>query len=400
MALTFQLSTSVVMVRLTTHEGHTEQEQQPKAQQPPSSQGQTGGRRNASGDETVIAKDEAAAVKQKNTEQQQQQDETAAAAVRRKNGEGERAGEEEEENEVREEDVRELYDDKTQVCEMPEARGPKLFVDGLTLRRYQRQALAWMIQREKKRYVTEEDCTGLSMGGGAAAARAAAAGGGAGEPVEEEDIPVGAAESGRDGGSSSAQSKVSIRDGCVRVASWGRLSAAGGAAGGSDCGGGAHVALHPLWERRAAASVVVPMTTKTGAASTGTGGIFDVSEGSLDDDYGAGLVPRSDTVETAAGAGEQVTLLSQPEAFYVNVYSRRFQREFPPASLGCRGGILADEMGMGKVTDCGQGGGGDDGEHKPLSRFLVGPCTWRAENVLRARVFGCGRVSRENLLAG
>lgn len=287
--------------------------------------------------------------------------------VGRKNGEGATAGEdeevEEEEDEIREEDVRELYDDETQVCEMPEAPDPRLFVEGLTLRRYQRQALAWMINREKKRYVTEEDCTGLSMGGG---------GGGVTEvgPAEVDDKTPGAAESNGSCSSGSAEGNVSIRDGCVYVASWGRRSARGGAAGGAGGGGGGtEVAMHPLWERRAAASIAVRATTKAAAAAApASGGLFDLPGAIFDDDFGVGLVPRSGTAETsaatAAAAGEQLSPLSHPEAFYVNVYSRRFQREFPPASLGCRGGILADEMGMGKVTDCcvcvyrGRGGGG------------------------------------------
>lgn len=375
------------------HKGHIEQEQQPKVQQAPSPQGQVGSGSNGKGDEeTLVVEDEATAAEKKNTEQQKQQQqegaehpgETAAAAGGKKGG-GE--GEEEEENEIREEDVRGLYDDKTQLCEMPEARDPKLFVDGLTLRRYQRQALAWMIQREKKRYVTEEDCTGLSMGGGVPATRAAAGGATDGGPAEE-DNPPGAADSG--GGSSSAEGSASIRDGCVCVASW-SLSATNGA-GGSDCGGGTGVAMHPLWERRAAASVVI-RTTTTAAATASGGGLFDPSEGSVDDD-GAGLVPMSSTAGAAA-AGEQVSLLSQPEAFYVNVYSRRFQREFPPASLGCRGGILADEMGMGKVT--GWGGG-----------TIFGPLVFALFGGGRARrgrrmcqvllcLFVCGRVSGDNV---
>lgn len=214
--------------------------------------------------------------------------------------------------------MKELYDDETQLCEMPEARDPRLFVDGLALRRYQRQALAWMIQREKKRYVTEEDCTGLSSV--AVAATAAGAGEGAAE------------ESGGGGGGG-----VTIRDGRVRVASWGGASSANTKQGGSgDCGGGAGVAMHPLWERRAAASVVVGK---------------EASGDCLDLFGGGGAEDDDDDVGGGGDKGPPQLVLSQPEAFFVNVYSRRFQKEFPPASLGCRGGILADEMGMGKVRE-------------------------------------------------
>ncbi|CAN0492859.1 unnamed protein product, partial [Ectocarpus sp. 12 AP-2014] len=268
------------------HTGHIEQEQ-PKSQQA------------------------AAAAAEKGKADHQQADRTLAKEERNE-------VEEEEEEKVREEDVKELYDDETQLCEMPEARDPRLFVDGLTLRRYQRQALAWMIQREKKRYVTEEDCTGLSTE--TAAAAAADAGEGA---VEEE--------SGGGGGG------VAIRDGRVRVASWGGPSSANTKQGGSgDCGGGPGVAMHPLWERRAAASIVVRK---------------EASGDCLDLFGGSGMGDGDD--DNNAGGGEKGApqlVLSQPEAFFVNVYSRRFQREFPPASLGCRGGILADEMGMGKTV--------------------------------------------------
>lgn len=122
-----------------------------------------------------------------------------------------------------------------------------------------------------------------------------------------------------------------IRDGSVRVASWDATVTNGG--GGADCGGGPGVAMHPLWEKRAAASRIVQQAAAT------AGGIFDGPDAGVLLDGGS----------SAAQGGEEKALLSQPEAFYVNVYSRRFQREFPPASLGCRGGILADEMGMGKV---------------------------------------------------
>ncbi|CAM9769710.1 unnamed protein product, partial [Hapterophycus canaliculatus] len=208
---------------------------------------------------------------------------------------------------------------------MPEARDPRLFIDGLTLRRYQRQALAWMIDREKKRYVTEESCTGLSVGGvgGSPAAEGGAASAG--------DTSLLAVEYGG-GGGASGEERVLMRDGCVRVVSWEGSATNGG--GDADCGGGAGVAMHPLWERRAAASRVVPQA----AAAASTGSIFDSPEVELDGET------------SSAAGGEESALLAQPEAFYVNVYSRRFQREFPPASLGCRGGILADEMGMGKTV--------------------------------------------------
>ncbi|CAM9826592.1 unnamed protein product, partial [Ectocarpus sp. 6 AP-2014] len=269
------------------HTGHIEQEQ-PKSQQAA-----------------------AAAAEKGKADDHQQAEKTLAKEER-----NEMEEEQEEEEEVREEDVKELYDDETQLCEMPEARDPRLFVDGLALRRYQRQALAWMIQREKKRYVTEEDCTGLSS------VTAAAAAADAGEGAVEE-------ESGGGG--------VAIRDGRVRVASWGGASSNTKQGGSGDCGGGPGVAMHPLWERRAAASIVV--------RKEASGDCLDLFGGSGKDD---------DDDDSNAGGGEDnrapQLVLSQPEAFFVNVYSRRFQREFPPASLGCRGGILADEMGMGKTV--------------------------------------------------
>ncbi|CBJ29027.1 DNA repair helicase rad5,16, putative [Ectocarpus siliculosus] len=269
------------------HTGHIEQEQ-PKSQQ-------------------AVA----AAAEKGKADDHQQAEKTLAKEER-----NEMEEEQEEEEEVREEDVKELYDDETQLCEMPEARDPRLFVDGLALRRYQRQALAWMIQREKKRYVTEEDCTGLSS------VTAAAAAADAGEGAVEE-------ESGGGG--------VAIRDGRVRVASWGGASSNTKQGGSGDCGGGPGVAMHPLWERRAAASIVV--------RKEASGDCLDL--------FGGSGMGDDDDDSNAGGGGDNRApqlVLSQPEAFFVNVYSRRFQREFPPASLGCRGGILADEMGMGKTV--------------------------------------------------
>ena len=145
---------------------------------------------------------------------------------------------------------------------------------------------------------------------------------------------------GRDGGGE-GEGGVVIRDGRVHVLSWELVAARGG-----DCGGGVGVAVHPLWERRAAASLARTVPAKPSWLSGGVGG-GDGSEG---------------------GALE-VGFLSGPAAFYVNVYTRRFQREVPPASLGCRGGILADEMGMGKVR-WGAGGGRGLG-------FAVGGDVWK-----------------------
>lgn len=230
------------------------------------------------------------------------------------------AKEGEAEKEVRDEDVKELYDDEAQLCGMPEAPEPKLFVEGLTLRRYQKQALAWMVQREKRRLLTEEeDCTALSLGESSA------------RPVEV--LSVSNAEGGHDGGGDRAsaskstkdgEDSVAIRGGRVHVASW-ESPAAGG-----DCGGGPGVPMHPLWERRAAASLARKSKSPAPPPPNYTRNVNSRE----------GLVGR----DGEAGYG-----LSHPVAFYVNVYSRRFQREFPQASLGCRGGILADEMGMGKV---------------------------------------------------
>ncbi|CAM9695293.1 unnamed protein product, partial [Chrysoparadoxa australica] len=43
--------------------------------------------------------------------------------------------------------------------------------------------------------------------------------------------------------------------------------------------------------------------------------------------------------------------LVDPQVFYLNPFQRRYQRNFPVASYACRGGILADEMGMGKTVE-------------------------------------------------
>lgn len=232
------------------------------------------------------------------------------------------------EKEVRDEDVKQLYDDEAQMCSMPECPDPRLFVEGLALRRYQRQALAWMMERERRRYVTEEDCTGLSLvsdqkEGGAAGSSSSGHG-----SVAPGDIEHGEA--------------VGIKDGVVYVTSW---DAAGENAGGRD-----GAVIHPLWERRAAASMVRTSSEKAPPSSASS--LFLGAAG----ESGRGG-------EDAAGRS-----LSRPEAFFVNVYSRHFQREFPPASLGCRGGILADEMGMGKVRAC-FGGAEDRGSGCVMSGF-------------------------------
>lgn len=319
------------VVRQKTPQGNIEQEL-PKTQQAPASGSSNGGGGGSKGDRTAVSKDEAAAP----PGAEKQQGEIAPEGKNKASEEQQRAQAEEEDEatRIREEDAEKLY--QSELCDMPEAPDPRLFVEGLTLRRYQRQALAWMIQREKKRYVTEEDCTGLSMG-----AAAAAAGGAAAEAEPAAKYPARGAAAGNNG--REEDSSVSIRDGCVSVASWSRSATNG--VGGADCGGGAGVAMHPLWERRVAAS----RASRTAPASASSeGGSADLSEGGM---FGAVSVPNG------APAGEKGSLLSQPEAFYVNVYSRRFQRDFPPATLGCRGGILADEMGMGKVRGRGERGG-------------------------------------------
>lgn len=316
--------TYIIVIIIIT-KGHIEQELQPKTQQGPTNgTGSTGGGGGGGGkgNGTASTKDEATAAPRAEHHGE-------PSEAEQKSPEEQQAHDEEEVTRIREEDAEKLY--QSELCEMPEAKDPRLFVEGLTLRRYQRQALAWMIQREKRRYVTEEDCTGLSMGTATAAATAAAAAGGAAEaePAAEPPPP---GETGNDrNGDSSGGESVSIRDGYVTVASWSQRSATNGV-GDADCGGGAGVAMHPLWERRAAAS----RASRTAPASTSSEwGMFGAGPG-------AGAVP-------AGGAEEQESALSQPEAFYVNVYSRRFQKAFPPATLGCRGGVLADEMGMGKV---------------------------------------------------
>lgn len=342
--------------------GHIEQEQQgqSKTQQASSSQGQAGSGGSGKGGK-ALAKTSAEATRaagvtaaaadadatggasalattkgDQEVEGRKRQDE---AGARRKgewmeHEEEKEGGGEDEEKEIREEDVAQLYDDEAQLCEMPEARDPKLFVRGLTLRRYQRQALAWMIEREKKRYVTEEDCTGLSMGRATAgdssgAGVAEVCGTSGGKPASAGGSPGTGESSGGGGGQCKG---VFLRDGRIRVASWDRSATDG--AGGADYGGGAGVAMHPLWERRAAASRVA--VTAASASTCSSGGLFD-------------LAGEGGVVSSVAAGGDHTPVLAQPEMFFVNIYSRRFQREFPPASLGCRGGILADEMGMGKV---------------------------------------------------
>lgn len=227
------------------------------------------------------------------------------------------------EKEVRDEDVKQLYDDEAQLCEMPEAPDPRLFVEGLTLRRYQRQALAWMIDRERPRYVTEtRETLSLEAAGGAPRAEPIAPPSDAlvrsnVEPVASDDLPSSL--------SDESAAQIYVKDGALRVPAWESSKGRGGIVEGE---GGA--ALHPLWERRAAASVA-RTPVRSGA-----------SEPSFLE-----LVAEADGVVERNESPRRV--FSEPEAFYVNAYSRRFQREFPPASVGCRGGILADEMGMGKV---------------------------------------------------
>lgn len=320
--------------------GHIEQEQ-PKAPQPPS-QSQVGA--SGAGDVRAASSNSdkvSSSSSSKGERTAEVEAETKARGNEEEEGEqckGEGEGEVEGEKEVRDEDVKELYDDEAQLCGMPEAADPKLFADGLALRRYQRQALAWMIQREKKRYVSEEDCTGLSLISSSqhAATRPEEASSAAASPAPESGVAVGS-----DGGDG-----VVVRDGCVHVSAW--ESAAGG-----DCGGGSGVSIHPLWERRAAASLA-----RGSAITSFSSSILALGGG------------RENGREAAGGVGETGgRCLSHPEVFYVNVYSRRFQREFPPASLGCRGGILADEMGMGKVSErsgWGRGRGGCGGDLPPL----------------------------------
>ena len=248
--------------------------------------------------------------------------------------------------------MRGLYDDETQMSGMPEAPSPKLFVNGLSLRRYQKQALAWMIQREKRRYVTEEDCTGLALGdtcskdrggvgspsppGGGATAESSA-GESSGDCLVVKANGGGAGGGGGGGVEGGGADDVVVRDGRVYVSSWEFAAAKGG-----NCGGGAGVTVHPLWERRAAAFLTRTVSAKPSCF--------------LGDGFGG----EGGSEDGAEGEGGGVGVLSEPEAFYVNVYSRRFQREIPPASLGCQGGILADEMGMGKVRH-GEGGRGRGG---------------------------------------
>lgn len=244
-------------------------------------------------------------------------------------------GSEEDKHEIRDEDVKQLYNEEAQLCSMPEAPDPKLFVEGLSLRRYQRQALAWMIQREKRRFVTEEDCTGLSLGVDLGTSSSAERrrrksptkdGCAVAEVTEVTELSVTAGNNGNSGVAKEEQETVVMLDGRVHVTSWD--SDADPAAAGGDCGGGPGVAMHPLWERRAAASLVC-------AAPLGASGLLNLAGGGS----------RTESLMVS----DRESSLSNPEFFYVNIYSRRFQRQFPPAALGCRGGILADEMGMGKV---------------------------------------------------
>ena len=256
---------------------------------------------------------------------------SAAAAADGLKNEGQEGGsgdvqdqEGESEKEVRDEDVRHLYDDEAQLCSMPEAPDPRLFAESLTLRRFQRQALAWMMQREKRRYVTEEDCTALSLGDSPAHATEAPPPSPEPKSLDKGGGGVAASKGAQSGGEDS----VVLRDGRVHVASW------QSAASGGDCGGRAGVAMHPLWERRAAASLGLEV-------SPGPPNLLGVS-------IGKKVGHESLATRDGGSCGGEATL-SHPVPYYTNVYSRRFQREFPRASLGCRGGILADEMGMGKV---------------------------------------------------
>jgi hypothetical protein len=188
---------------------------------------------------------------------------------------------------------------------LPEAPDP-VQLKGLQLRRYQRQALAWMLNREADDITSDSTSAaaavgaagGDSSGSDTAAAAAASAGS---DDVMIVDPTSAATVDSSSGGSSSSSSLAAVpvcrlKGGCVQVDSWTEPDAAAAAGG-----------IHPLWEQHF-------MATSSSSSSSSGGG-------------------------SAAAA-----VLSEPVAFYLNRFARRFQLAFPPAARSCKGGILADEV--------------------------------------------------------
>jgi hypothetical protein len=194
---------------------------------------------------------------------------------------------------------------------LPEAPDP-VQLKGLQLRRYQRQALAWMLNREADDTATATatataaagaSCTTAADDGQAASGGtgdAAAAGAAADDVMIVDTASATATENSSSGGSSSSVAAVPVcrlKGGCVQVDSWTEPDAAAAAGG-----------IHPLWEQHFMA------TSSSSSSSSGSG--------------------------SAASA----PVLSEPVAFYLNRFARRFQLAYPPAARSCKGGILADEV--------------------------------------------------------
>ncbi|CAM9214959.1 unnamed protein product, partial [Discosporangium mesarthrocarpum] len=159
------------------------------------------------------------------------------------------------------------------------------------------------------------------------------------------------------GGGGDGQAPISIRDGAVQVSDWSQVGGDKGSHGAAGEGSELLGALHPLWVSRVAVTrsiePVQPLETDTG----GNDDLWGISSKWRQRKRGWGVESsapgRGDEVGAEASAGDGSGAgsfhLMEPVVYFVNACSRRFQLEFPPASLGCRGGILADEMGMGKT---------------------------------------------------
>ena len=248
---------------------------------------------------------------------------SSAAAAAAANGDGEEA----EGPKVDETQLERMYRlNEAASKALPEFQGPVAGLRGLELWPYQRQALAWMLRREEG--VEEEEAVedeaveaeqgGDGEGGGgpsrAGKRRRSAAEGkplgvhldmGLQQEADEDVVEI----VGGGGGSSSAsrvtggrgsRTQVELHQGLVQVApaTAKRL---------------AHVrSFHPLWDRH---FLALPLE--------------------------CGYAEESGKVEEKG--------LGFPLPFYSNPYSKRLSLPVPPPPRPCRGGMLCDDMGMGKT---------------------------------------------------
>ena len=176
---------------------------------------------------------------------------------------------------------------------------------GVELRRYQRQALAWMLKREGGREGGNEGGMHLKLREGRQGGKKIEEEGEekGGETVVLENAAVAAVAGGR-GGREGGKASVWLGEGLVKV---------------STEEMGEHELHHPLWDRCFMAEV--------------------------------------------EGGREGGVRLVNPVPFYSNPYSKVVQMERPLPPKECRGGILADDMVRGGEggREGGREGGGRDG---------------------------------------